>query len=275
MNINEVIGNDDFRQNIAESLKHVSELTAEINEMAINFHKNLGQIDTTVQNISTITGAAETIVKKIDTFVGDLADDGTLPANLKTIVADAAKLTTTFNANRENFAATIQNLDHITSHLAKVTREIDPTKGVFRLLTDDRVGADLIPTLHSLRRAANTLATVGISDLIADYFVGSKIAEKWLTTHRGSPAEMATQWQTWMTQNKTFTAALGAATTAPHGAATPNVFSPTHHAAPRAIAAPEIYYDPVETAPAPPPRSAAPPARGGAASHPLQSLYER
>lgn len=297
-NINQLIGKKEFRENIEQSVVNVNSITAEMKSLLVDFHDNLDQVDKAVENIVKITGDAETTMKTVDGFVTKMVGDTQLAEDIVSAVKNVNAITGTLAANKESIAVTLQNIGQATGNIASITGNIQPGRGILRLLSDEQAGAEIMSVISSLQRAARCIATVGLSDLIADKLVGDKIAEKWMSEHgKGSAENMAREWKTWMTRQKAYADSLSRSGAYSVSYAAPTELSVTPAGTVRYCAVPEpapsaagavdpayeIYYDAPagvgENAPAaasvaaPAAQVQVTPAAPAPGRHPLEMLY--
>lgn len=205
-NINLLIGKKEFRDNVEQSIANVNNVTAEVKTLLKDFHNNLDQIDQAVNNIVKITKNAETTMHTVDGFVTKMMGDPKLADDLVNTVKNINGITKTLADNKGSIETAMRNIGITTGNIADITGQIKPGQGLLRLLTDEQAGAEIMSVISSLQRAARCVATVGLSDLIADKLIGDKIAEKWYAVNgRGDAGEVARRWKEWMSQQKAYT----------------------------------------------------------------------
>lgn len=208
-NLNKLIGKESFRDDIEQSVSNVNDVTIELKSMLASFSANLGKIDTAINNIVKITDEAQTMMTTIDDFVGKTIGDPALAKDLMDAVCHVNSVTKMLDENKENIADTIKHVGAATGSIAGITREIKPDRGILRLLSDEQAGNEVMSVISSIQRVARNLATVGLSDLIADKFIGDKIAERWLNGRGNCSAEqMAREWKSWMSQQRSYAETL-------------------------------------------------------------------
>ncbi|GHV19307.1 hypothetical protein AGMMS49959_03850 [Planctomycetales bacterium] len=263
-NINALIGKPEFRENIERTLANIENFTGKIAGLIGGAEKTLDRVEVAVDNVVEITVDAKKTMTAVNAFAGKLFADDRFAEELLTVADNLAALTKIFSDQKEVIAATLKNVGDATGDVARITGAIKPQTGILRLLSDEQAGADVAATIASLQRAARAIATVGLSDVIADKYIGDKIAEKWLTNHKGTPEQMARDWKAWMANQKDYNAQISGGARYPAAAyrGAPTV------AAPEAV---EVYYEPAGS-----PIIIAPNrSRPTTEQHPLQWLYER
>ena len=158
-NINKVVGNEDFRKNIEESVSNINGATHEAKDLLAGLRKDLVKVDEAVANVVKITAAAEGTMGKINYFVEKTIGDPAKVESINNTITNISEVTGVLSKNRDYIATTIQNISEATGGVARVTASLDPGRGLFRLLTDEQAGQELLATIQNLQRAANALAT--------------------------------------------------------------------------------------------------------------------
>lgn len=201
--LNTVLGNDEFRHNIEQSVANVNGATHEAKELLASLRKDLVKVDEAVANVVKITDSAEGTMQKVNFFVEKTIGDPKKVEDISNTITSVQQITGTLSQQREYIASTIKNVSDTTEQLSRITAGIDPNRGLMRLLTDEQAGQELLATIQNLQRAANSLATVGLTDLIADKLAADRIFELWKNENKNlDAAQMAQQWKEWMAQQK-------------------------------------------------------------------------
>lgn len=202
-NINKVVGKEDFRKNIEESVSNLNGATHEAKDLLAGLRKDLVKVDEAVANVVKITAAAEGTMGKINYFVEKTIGDPAKVESINQTIANISEVTGVLSQNRDYISTTIKNVSDATSGLARVTAGLDPSRGLFRLLTDEQAGQELLSTIQNLQRAANALATIGLTDLIADKLAADKMFELWQKENKFTDAaQMSAAWKEWMARQK-------------------------------------------------------------------------
>jgi len=203
ININKVVGKEEFRKNIEESVANVNSTTAEARDLLAGLRKDLVEVDRAVASVANVAQAAEKTMDKVNFFVDKTIGNPEKVEEINTTIENIKTITTSLSENRNYIINTIKQVDKTTSNLARITDGIDPNQGLLRLLTDQQAGNDILLTLKNLQKTANSLATVGLTDLIADKLAADKIFEVWQKEHNfKNSAEMMAKWKEWMAMQK-------------------------------------------------------------------------
>ena len=202
-NINEVVGHKEFRDNIEQSVANVNAATHEAKELLGNLRKDLDKVDAAVANVVKITASAENTMGKVNFFVENTIGDPAKVEDINKTITHIQELTGTLSQQRDYIAATIKSVSESTANLSRITSGIDPNKGLLRLLTDEQAGQELLATIQNLQRTANSLATVGLTDMIADKLAADRVFELWKNENKSlDAAQTAASWKEWMANQK-------------------------------------------------------------------------
>lgn len=202
-NLNIVVGNADFRNNIVESMSNVNVATREAGELLASLRGEMKKVAEAIENVVQITDAAGKTMIKVDYFVDKTIGNPQKVDEISQTIASISEITAALSKNREYIVSTLQNVSAVTENISRVSASIDPNRGILRLLTDEQAGQDILGTIQNLQRAANSLATVGLTDLIADKLAADRIFELWKEQNNiKDPAELARRWKEWMAYQK-------------------------------------------------------------------------
>lgn len=202
-NINKVVGNEEFRKNIEQSVANVNSATLEARDLLANLRKDLGKVDAAVVNVVKISASAEETMQKVNFFVDKTIGDPKKVDEIVKTITSVQELTGTLSLQREHIATAIENISNVTGNLSRATAGIDPNRGLLRLLSDEQAGQDLLSTIQNIQRAANSLATVGLTDLIADKLAADRIFELWKEENKSLDAgQFSARWKEWMASQK-------------------------------------------------------------------------
>ncbi len=202
-NINKIIGNEEFQSNIEQTMGNINKATHEAEELLGSLRGELDNVGTAVKNVVKITDSAGNTMKTIDSFVNQTIGEPEKVKQINQTITNLSEITTSLADNREKIAETINNISNTTGNLANITGSIDPHSGILRILSDEQAGNELMNTIYQVQRAARSLATIGLTDLLADKLAADKIFEIWQKEHRFNDAtEMAAKWKEWMAYQK-------------------------------------------------------------------------
>ncbi len=202
-NINKMVGNEEFRRNIEQSVANVNGATREAQELLAGLRKDLTKVDDAVANVVKISASAEGTMEKVNFFVEKTIGDPRKVEDISKTITSVQEITTALSAQRDYIGATIKSVSETTANLSRITTGIEPNRGMLRLLTDEQAGEELLSTIQNLQRAANSLATVGLTDLIADKLAADRIFELWKNENKSLDAtQFSAQWKEWMSNQK-------------------------------------------------------------------------
>lgn len=202
-NINKIIGTESFQTNIEETMGNVNKATGEASELLASLRGELKTVGEAVDNVVKITASAGDTMKTIDNFVNKTIGTPEKIEQINKTIDGISELTTSLAANRDKIDDTITNISTATGNLARITGSINPDTGILRILSDEQAGNELMDTIYQVQRAARSLATIGLTDLLADKLAADKIFAIWQKEHRFTNAtEMATKWKEWMAYQK-------------------------------------------------------------------------
>lgn len=202
-NINKMVGNEGFRHNIEQSVENVNGATHEARELLASLRKDLVKVDDAVANVVKISANAESTMEKVNFFVEKTIGDPRKVEEISKTITSVQEITAALSAQRDYLASTIKSVSETTANLSRITSGIEPNRGVLRLLTDEQAGEELLSTIQNLQRAANSLATVGLTDLIADKLAADRIFELWKNENKSLDAtQFSAQWKEWMANQK-------------------------------------------------------------------------
>ena len=202
-NINKIIGTEKFQSDIEETMSNINKGTQQAEVLLNSLKDELKNIGIAVDNVVQITSSADETVKKITHFVDQTIGTPEKIEQINSTISSISELTGSLAANRQKISDTLNNINNTTGNLARITGSIDPNSGILRILSDEQAGNELMKTVAQVQRAARSLATIGLTDLLADKLAADKIFEIWQKEHRFNNAgEMAARWKEWMAYQK-------------------------------------------------------------------------
>ena len=202
-NINKLIGKESFRENIEATLKNVNKATSQAEMLLQSLRKELGTVGIAVDNIIKITDSAGNTMSTIDNFVKKTIGQPDKITNINNTIKNICEITTTLTESKNSIKNTLKNISTTTANIAGITENIDPNSGILRLLSDKTAGNDLMNTLKQVQRAATSLATIGLTDLLADKLAADQIFAIWQKENKFNNAkDMAIKWKEWMSYQK-------------------------------------------------------------------------
>ena len=208
-NINKVIGDSGFQTNVEETMSNVNKATHQAELLLESLRGELKAVGEAVDNVVKITSSAGDTIKTIDNFVDKTIGQPEKIENINKTIDSISELTASLAANKDLITTTITNISDTTGNLANITNSINPNEGILRLLSDEQAGNDIMDTLKQVQRAAKSLATIGLTDLLADKLAADKIFEIWQKEHKFSDAnEMSIKWKEWMAYQKRVNASI-------------------------------------------------------------------
>ena len=202
-NINKIIGTESFQVNIEETMGNVNKATHQADKLLESLRGELKTVGVAVENIVEITSLTGKTMKTIDNFIDKTIGDPNKIEQINSTINSISELTESLAKNRDKIGETITNISTTTNNLAEITSTIDPHNGILRILSDEQAGNELMDTIAQIQRAARSLATIGLTDLLADKLASDKIFEIWQKEHKFTNAtEMAARWKEWMAYQK-------------------------------------------------------------------------
>ncbi len=202
-NINKVIGNEKFQVNIEDTMGNVNKATHQAQLLIESLRGEMKSVGIAVENIINITESASGTMKTIDTFVNKTIGQPEKVTQINQTIDSISELTESLAQNRDKITTTLTNISDTTGNLANITGSINPHTGILRILSDEQAGNELMNTICQVQKAARSLATIGLTDLLADKLAADKIFAIWEKNHKFSDAaEMATKWKEWMAYQK-------------------------------------------------------------------------
>lgn len=202
-NINKIIGTESFQVNIEETMGNVNKATHQADKLLESLRGELKTVGVAVENIVEITSSTGKTMKTIDNFIDKTIGDPNKIEQINSTINSISELTESLAKNRDKIGETITNISTTTNNLAEITSTIDPHNGILRILSDEQAGNELMDTIAQIQRAARSLATIGLTDLLADKLASDKIFEIWQKEHKFTNAtEMAARWKEWMAYQK-------------------------------------------------------------------------
>ncbi len=202
-NINKIIGTDSFQSNIEETMGNVNKATHQADKLLESLRGELKTVGVAVENIVEITSSTKKTMKTIDNFIDKTIGDPKKIEQVNSTINSISELTESLAKNRDKISDTITNISTTTDNLAEITSTIDPHNGILRILSDEQAGNELMDTIYQVQRAARSLATIGLTDLLADKLASDKIFEIWQKEHKfANASEMAARWKEWMAYQK-------------------------------------------------------------------------
>ena len=202
-NINKIIGTEKFQTEIEQTMSNVNKATKKADTLLNSLKDELKNVGIAVNNVVQITSSADDTMKKITVFVDKTIGTPEKIEQINSTISNISELTASLADNRQKISSTLTNISNTSGNLAKITGSIDPNSGILRILSDEQAGDELMNTIYQVQRAAHSLATIGLTDLLADKLAADKIFAIWQKEHRFSNAtEMAAKWKEWMAYQK-------------------------------------------------------------------------
>lgn len=202
-NINKLIGNEKFRSDIESTVSNVNDASKSAKELIAGLKDELAKVDKAIASIVKVAGSAEKTMGTVDSFVTKTIGDPKQVNEINQTITNISEIAAALSKNREFLISTLKNVSSATGNIARVTSGIDPHKGILRLLTDEQAGQELLTTIKNLQTAANSVATIGLADLLADQLAAKEIFQMWQKEHKFNSADAAaTAWKKWMANQK-------------------------------------------------------------------------
>lgn len=195
-NVNLLIGDAKVQEDIKGTIANANLASRDLVVVVGQVRESTGEIQTAISRgvkmIDHLEGIAVTVNKALDDTLGDPEQLQAIRTTIESFGAISAELA----ENRGALGQALRNVEQITAHVSGITKTIRPDQGILGLLSDPQVGAEFRGALAGLQRMLTSMSQVGLSGLLADKYIGDKIAEQWLAENRHlSPGQKAVEWE--------------------------------------------------------------------------------
>lgn len=195
-NVNKLIGDPQVQEDIKGTIANANTASGELVVVVKRVSESTVEIQTAITRgvtmIDQLEGIAVTVNKALDDTLGD-------PEQIKAIrttVESMGAISSELAENREALGKALRNVEEITAHVSGITKSIRPDQGILGVISDPQVGAEFRGAMAGLQRMLLSMSQVGLSGLLADKYIGDKIAEQWLAENRHlTPGQKAVEWE--------------------------------------------------------------------------------
>lgn len=180
-NINDIIGDKEVKDEIRESIHNLSVVTSEANSFLKNLSKASESIVDASQDIAESTERIKAMSATIETAVNDTIGDKRTREAINETMANLQTLSKEIAGKSTQIGETIDNVKVVSAKVKDVAQAIDPKKGILRFITTDEGKKWLDQIGKSIGTVADTIAKVGLTDVLADNKAADRIFNEFVT----------------------------------------------------------------------------------------------
>ncbi len=202
-NLNEVMGDNDFKSNLKKSMANVQATTQKADEFMAGLQNTSEHILTATRNIAETTERVKSMTTTLEEAVQKTAGRQENIEAINASIANLRRLAESLGSRSEQISATLDDLHAIAAKGAEIARDVDPRKGLVRLLTDDSLSKRLQGIFDSAQETVdriNIYLAQGLADILTENKIADRIALMWFKQNERqyrTPEEMLKAWKEW------------------------------------------------------------------------------
>ena len=202
-NLNEVLGDGDFKGNLKKSMANIEGTTQKADEFMAGLQNTSEHILAATRNVAETTERVKSITATLEEAVQKTAGRAENIEAINASIANLRRLSESLGSRSEQIGATLDDLQVISAKGAEIARSVNPDKGVVRLLSDDSLANRLEGILSTAQEAVNRIniyIAQGLPDILTENKIADRIALMWFKQNERryrTPEEMLKAWREW------------------------------------------------------------------------------
>lgn len=195
-NVNKLIGDTKVQEDIKGTISNANVASKDLVSVVGMVRESTGEIQTAISRGVKMLDQLESITVTVNKALDDTLGDPEQLKAIRTTIESFGAISAELAENRGALGKAIKNVEDITAHVSGITQSIRPDQGILGVISDPQVGAEFRNALGGLHQMLRAMSQVGLSGLLADKYVGDKIAEQWLSENKHlSSGQKAVEWE--------------------------------------------------------------------------------
>lgn len=181
--INEIVGDEKFKQNIKDIAQNGNRLTVEAQKLMNSVQRTSRSIELASKNVLDISEQVKGMTTKAEAALDQTFLDPKNIAKFNATLDNVKKISDSIASESDNIKTSIANVKEVTAKVKEIVSAMGPDKGIMPLFTSEKIKKELDRGLTYIK---DVTSHEGLMTLMQLNRLAGFLVDKWLKENRAS-----------------------------------------------------------------------------------------